>query len=459
MQGVQLDSFVPQIQTKQISAQKFSGEGESFLEMVHSQQSKIEETSKEKNLGLKADSDSEKDEKLEKSEKSEKSPSENKNAENAVLALLKNGQMEEIPAEKIDLTDELKNLSLEDSLESEKTGKTQISQEQLKWLKTPVVKNISETDEIEEMSSEDFAELIDSAIEFIPGQASNEELLEKAQNLALKDPEMFLKNAENLSETQGETVVLNEELKFSKNNSKLSDENEEKLKQTKKSAKIQVTDLRTEKIDSKSAEIQVEKTKERKDFNLAYKKQNENTVQFTMDFSNSVNQNITASDTQSAAANGSTFQNMLSNAIQANAPDFVKAGNIVLRDNNTGSINLVMHPEKLGNVKIALNLSDKTVSASITVHSQEAYNAVKDSIAALKNAFAGSGFETGEFNLNFANQGGQFAQNHEQNSQNGQSQFFVNRVYSEYTADGGALADEKVARYVENNSYAVNIVA
>ncbi len=456
MQGIQLDSFVPQIQTKQISAQKFSGEGESFLEMVHSQQSKIKETSKEKSLGLRADSDSEKDEKL---EKSEKSSSENKNAENAVLALLKNSQPEEIPAEKIDLTDELKNLSLKDSLEFEKTEKNQISQKQFKWLKTPVVKNISETDEIEEMSSEDFAELIDSAIEFIPGQASDEELFEKAQNLALKDPEMFLKNAENLSEIQGETVVLNEELKFSKNNSQLSDENKENLKQTKKSAKIQVTDLRTEKIDSKSAEIQVEKTKERKDFNLAYKKQNENTVQITMDFSNSVNQNITASDTQSAAANGSTFQNMLSNAIQANAPDFVKAGNIVLRDNNTGSINLVMHPEKLGNVKIALNLSDKTVSASITVHSQEAYNAVKDSIAALKNAFAGSGFETGEFNLNFANQGGQFAQNHEQNSQNGQSQFFANRVYSEYTADGGALADEKVARYVENNSYAVNIVA
>lgn len=456
MQGVQLDSFVPQIQTKQISAQKFSEEGESFLEMVHSQQSKIEETSKEKNLDVRAESDSEKDEKLEKSEKSEKSPSENKNAENAVLALLKNSQREEIPAEKIDSTDELKNLSLEDSLEFEKT---QISQEQLKWLKTPVVKNVSETDEMEEVSSGDFAELIDSAIEFIPGQASDEELLEKAQNLALKDPEMFLKNAENLSETQDETVVLNEELKFSKNNSKLSDENEEKLKQTKKSAKIQVTDLRTEKIDSRSAEIQVEKTKERKDFNLAYKKQNENTVQFTMDFSNSVSQNITASDTQSAAANGSTFQNMLSNAIQANAPDFVKAGNIVLRDNNTGSINLVMHPEKLGNVKIALNLSDKTVSASITVHSQEAYNAVKDSIAALKNAFTGSGFETGEFNLNFANQGGQFAQHHEQNSQNGQSQFFANQVYSEYTADGGALADEKVARYVENNSYAVNIVA
>jgi len=328
MQGVQLDSFVPQIQTKQISAQKISGEGESFLEMVHSQQSKIEETSKEKNLGLRADSDSEKDEKLEESEKSEKSPSENKNTENAVLALLKNGRSEEIPAEKIDLTDGLKNISLEDSIESEKTQKTQISQEQLKWLKTPVVKNSSETDEMEKIPSEDFAELIDSAIEFIPGQANDEELLEKAQNLALKDPEMFLKNAENLSETQGETVVLNEELKFSKNNSKLSDENEEKLKQTKKYVKIQVTDLRTEKIDSKSAEIQVEKTKERKDFNLAYKRQNENTVQFTMDFSNSVNQNITASDTQSAAANGSTFQNMLSNAIQTNAPDFVKAGNI-----------------------------------------------------------------------------------------------------------------------------------
>ena len=237
-----------------------------------------------------------------------------------------------------------------------------------------------------------------------------------------------------------------------------SSEKTEKLKEEKKSLKFQVSDFRTEKTDGKTAERPVEKTQGTKELNLSYKKETENTVQVTMDLSATANRNITSSDSQSAGANGSVFQNMLSNAVQANAQDFVKAGNLILRDNNQGSINLVLNPEKLGNVKISLNLSDKLISASITVHSREAYEAMKDGIASLKEAFAGNGFETGDFNLNFANQGGQFSKE-QGGSQQWQSQFFGNKRYSDYSEAGVLFADEKTGRYSESEKYAVNIVA
>ena len=74
---------------------------------------------------------------------------------------------------------------------------------------------------------------------------------------------------------------------------------------------------------------------------------------------------------------------MLSNQIQNNATEFVKTGSIILRDNNSGTINLVLHPEELGNVKISLEMNDKLVSARITVASEEAYQAFKESISSL----------------------------------------------------------------------------
>ena len=75
---------------------------------------------------------------------------------------------------------------------------------------------------------------------------------------------------------------------------------------------------------------------------------------------------------------------MLQNAVQHSAPEFVKAGSIVLKDGNKGTINLIMRPESLGNVKISLSLSDKTISGQITVASKEAYDAFKESIDSIR---------------------------------------------------------------------------
>jgi flagellar hook-length control protein FliK len=185
-------------------------------------------------------------------------------------------------------------------------------------------------------------------------------------------------------------------------------------------------------------------------------KQADGNIQMTMELAAKAEQNITSSSAQSAGANGSNFQAMLSNAVQENAPDFVKAGNIVLKDNKQGSINLILRPEGLGNVKISLNLDDKNLSAQIVVHTKEAMEAFKESIPSLKQAFTESGFETGSFDLNFSNnQSNQqgFAQGENQNQQ-----LFAQKSYGEFVTPG-ALAQEGAAEAYTDTAYGINIVA
>lgn len=126
---------------------------------------------------------------------------------------------------------------------------------------------------------------------------------------------------------------------------------------------------------------------------------------------NATNQNILASSDQSASATGSNFQAMLANAVTQSAPEFVKAGNIILRDKDEGQIKLVLHPENLGDVKIDLQLHDKAISAKIVVATSEAFGAFKESSDALKEAFIQSGFESANFDLSFANGGSQNGSN------------------------------------------------
>ena len=69
------------------------------------------------------------------------------------------------------------------------------------------------------------------------------------------------------------------------------------------------------------------------------------------------------------------FQTMLANELKNSATDLVKTGSIILKDNNSGLINLFLKPEALGDVKIRLNISDTLISAKIlsTVKKHECF--------------------------------------------------------------------------------------
>jgi len=157
----------------------------------------------------------------------------------------------------------------------------------------------------------------------------------------------------------------------------------------------------------------------------------------------------------------SRFASMLSNQLQNNAADMVKTGSIVLRDGNAGTINLILHPEQLGNVKISLELQDKLISAQITVASEEAFQAFKESISALKQAFSESGFQTGGFDLAWAGSGNNGTnQNNNGNSFQQQAFSLAQVAYGDYGIEEiseDLLFEQK--KYSDSEQVAVNIMA
>ena len=325
----------------------------------------------------------------------------------------------------------------------------EIDDKMLSWLVSS-----TKDSENEEMSSEDFAAMIDAAVEFIPGAESDEEKLESAQTLAVNDPELFLRTV-SASENDNPFGVR---IKSDKN---LNDKKISSVKE-KGEAKLSVHDMRTHRLidetDAKAVSDKiVQKAAEKKEINLSMQRQADGNIQMTMELAARAEQNIASTSNQAAGANGSTFQSMLTNAVQENAPDFVKAGNIILKDNNQGSINLILRPEGLGNVKISLNLDDRNLSAQILVHTKEAMEAFKESIPSLKQAFTESGFETGSFDLNFSNNSSQqgFAQGERQNPQN--SGILAHKSYGDFVTPS-ALAQEAADAYTDTN-YGINIVA
>lgn len=190
---------------------------------------------------------------------------------------------------------------------------------------------------------------------------------------------------------------------------------------------------------------------------VAYKQDSQESVQLTMELAAKASQNITSSSAQAAAATGSDFQHMLSNTVQHNAAEFVKAGNIILKDANQGTINLILKPESLGNVKISLSLSDKTISGQITVASKEAYDAFRESIDAIRQAFTQSGFDTGSFDLNFSNNQQNFAQGGENSDAQNMNQ--QNAVANADKSYGDLVSSETTGGDYSDESGHVNIVA
>ena len=177
------------------------------------------------------------------------------------------------------------------------------------------------------------------------------------------------------------------------------------------SEKIQVVDLRTE---------QEEAGKTMKE---GFSKQ----VTFDAKGNAEISLSLASADKTALSENGvqsgaegltkADFASMLSKELETSAGDLVKTGSIVLQNNSKGSINLILHPEQLGNVKIKLELSENQISGKIVVASREAYDAFKENISAIKEAFSASGFETGGFELAWGGSGDGGSQNQQESRQ------------------------------------------
>ena len=220
--------------------------------------------------------------------------------------------------------------------------------------------------------------------------------------------------------------------------------------------KISVVDLRTATAETDSAEKLVGKVTEQSlvEGNVVTPTGNPGEVTMNLGAKSSVPATM-------EGTKGSQFYSMLTTEIQNSAEEFVKNGSIILRDGNAGTINMVLHPEELGNVKISLELHDKMISAQIKVASEEAYQAFKDSIASLKQAFAESGFDTGSFDLSWAGQGQQQQQGNHSYRQ--QEIAFSDTLYGEMLREDEGDGESEVhilqKNYSDSSQIAVNIMA
>lgn len=223
-----------------------------------------------------------------------------------------------------------------------------------------------------------------------------------------------------------------------------------------KDKKIAVQDLRSENSVQKTDEKSGKSMKSSTEISEIYRNE-KNNPQVTMDFAANAQQNIGSLNNQVASSAGSNFQAMLANQIQENAGEIVKAGNIVLKDNDVGSIKLILHPESLGNVKIDLQVNEKNISGKIIVATQEAFNAFKETAENLKQAFVQSGFESAGLELSLANQN--FAGNHSgENQNNPAAEFAMRKVYGEI--NGFAEENFPEIENIENSAMnSINIVA
>ncbi len=296
-------------------------------------------------------------------------------------------------------------------------------------------------------NDDDFAALIDAALDFIPGSESEAEKLASAQNFSISDPEAFLKKVHELADAEIDAKKI------------LSGEKSKSQKSKKSEVKFDVHDLRKQTETAKSAQ----KIALKKDGGIAENvspagQKNDASIQLIMEMAGSAEANMTSSSNQAAGAHGSVFQGMLSNAVQENASDIVKAGNIILKDNKQGSINLILKPEALGNVKISLSLNDKVISGQINVQTREALEAFRESIESLKQAFTESGFETGSFDLNFSS-----GQNFAQSGGNGENQaasYFAEKAYGDFVSLGDVKGTSESSFSTQGSKeYSVNIVA
>lgn len=233
-----------------------------------------------------------------------------------------------------------------------------------------------------------------------------------------------------------------------------------KISKLDKDGKILVKDLRSaENLEKSDKDLQSKlKSSDKNAVTLELNDKNNATITMELAGQNAEN-NILSLNNQSAAGDNSNFHAMLSNQIQQNAPEFVKAGSIILKDNKQGTINLVLHPDDLGSVKIHLSLDGKTISANITVNTKEALEVFKDNAHTLREAFAQNGFDTSNFDVSYNNPNGNSNGQQEYGNLFDSNEYIAKRAYEDF-------GDNEVNGFIQNedffekySEYSVNIVA
>lgn len=201
--------------------------------------------------------------------------------------------------------------------------------------------------------------------------------------------------------------------------------------------KISVIDMRTEnvaeKIENPENSLVTKEGAKKSDFvkTIEYDQNGNATISLSL---KNDNQFV---DNGQIVNHNSDFSSMLSREIASSAKDLVQTGSIILKDNNAGTINLILNPEELGSVKIKLEISDNQITGKILVASKEAYDAFNQNLNLLKNAFIDSGFSAGGFDLAFtgSNQQGEFGQNGNQNSYAESGVNYKGGVYEQAVAE------------------------
>ena len=280
------------------------------------------------------------------------------------------------------------------------------------------------------------------------------------QLLNVKNHEGFEKNQMDFGDLTG-----NSEADFSDlmNNSLASEtllESEMQQKNDARGGKISVQDLRSD-SEKQNALLLAENEKNSQNSLKVSNVQvsSDGTNFINMEMNQAVSADVLSLNNQTAGANGSNFQAMLNNQIQSNISEFVKAGNIILKDNDQGQINLILHPDDLGNVKIHLSLDGKNISGQIIVSSKEALQVFKDNAETMREAFIKNGFDGANFDVAYNNSGSQSG-NSSGFEQNDGTGLIARKMYSNAHESSEIGFDDGMNKEIEKYSnYSVNIVA